>query len=363
MNRTIKFLKMEDSAIFLAGKIKLGKESLPNQGAYMNALDSLDQRIVAALQIDGRAPWAKIASALGEAERTVARRGADLLRDGRVRIRALPNPSRGKRLEQFVLKVTCNPGAAGISAAALARRPETFFTYILTGSADCTAELSSPASKFAELLIRDIGGIPGVSSAATYPVLNHLRTMHQWNPGVLTSGELAELGGTEYSEAPTELANPEQLNKEDRQIMRALERDGRSSYEDLARITGLSVQTAQRRVEKMRREGTLFIRAVFEPALLGLPVEVMLWVKVPFPELDRVEAEILPSPAVRYAAVLAGDFQLVVNAVFPSRAALYAYLKSSDWAVRAQSIEPALVVDALKRSGTLALSFGEELQD
>ena len=329
----------------------------------MDGLNNLDQRIVAALQVDGRASWAKIATALGEPERTVARRGAELLRDGRVRIRALPNPSRLKRLEQFVLKVACKPGTAGIAAAALARRPETFFTYILTGSADCAAELSSPASRFAELLIRDIGSIPGVSSAATYPVLSHLRTMHQWNPGVLTSAELAELGGTEYSEAPTQLRHPEQLNKEDRQILRVLERDGRCSYEELARLTGLSVQTTQRRVEKMRRDGTLFIRAVFEPALLGLPVEVLLWVKVPFPELDLVETEILSSSAVRYCAVLAGDFQLVVNAVFPSRAALYAYLKSSDWAVQAHSIEPALVVDALKRSGTLALSFGEELQE
>jgi hypothetical protein len=82
---------------------------------------------------------------------------------------------------------------------------------------------------------------------------------------------------------------------------------------------------------------------------------------VPFPELDRVEAEMLPSPSVRYAAVLAGDFQLVVDAVFPSRAALSSYLKESAWATRAQAIEPAVVVDALKRSGTMALSFGEDL--
>jgi DNA-binding Lrp family transcriptional regulator len=327
----------------------------------MDVLDELDQRIVGALQVDGRASWAKVAAALGEAERTVARRGSELLRDGRVRIRALPNPSRFRHLEQFVLKVACNPGSAGIAAAALARRPETLYTYILTGSADCAAELSSPASKFAELLIRDIGSIPGVRSAATYPVLSYPRTMHQWNPGVLKPEEIEALGGTRYSEAPTALEHVEQLGKEDRQLLRALERDGRASYEELARITGLSVQTAQRRVERMRREGTLFIRAVFEPALLGLPVEVLLWVKVPFPELDRVEAEMLPSSSVRYAAVLAGDFQLVVDAVFPSRAALSSYLKESAWATRAQAIEPAVVVDALKRSGTMALSFGEDL--
>jgi len=68
----------------------------------------------------------------------------------------------------------------------------------------------------------------------------------------------------------------------------------------------------------------------------------------PFPELDRVDAEMLPSSSVRYAAVLAGDFQLVVDVVFPSRAALSTYLKGSEWATRAQAIEPAVVVDAPK---------------
>jgi DNA-binding Lrp family transcriptional regulator len=122
------------------------------------------------------------------------------------------------------------------------------------------------------------------------------------------------------------------------------------------------VQTTQRRVEKLRREGSLYIRAVFEPSLLGLPVEVLLWVKVPFPDLDQVGAELSRDPSVRYAAVLAGDFQLLIDAVFPSRAGMYNYLKSSAWVKYTQSIEPAVVIDALKRSGTLALSFGQDAE-
>ncbi|AXJ10867.1 Lrp/AsnC family transcriptional regulator [Arthrobacter sp. PM3] len=322
----------------------------------------LDRRIIAALQVDGRASWAKIAATLGEPERTVARRGPELLRQGRVRIRALSNPRRFRHTEQFVLKATCTPGTAGIAASALARRPDTLYTFLLTGSADCAAEMSSPVSTFSDLLIRDIGSLPGVSSASTYPVLNYFRTMHQWDPGVLTPDEVAALGGDAYVQAPTDLGQAPQLGKEDRQILRTLERDGRVSFEELSRVTGLSVQTAQRRVEKLRSEGSLYIRAVFEPALLGLPVEVLLWVKVPFPDLDHVGAELTHDPSVRYAAVLAGDFQLLIDAVFPSRAALYDYLKSAPWVKYTQSIEPAVVIDALKRSGTLALSFGQEAE-
>lgn len=38
-------------------------------------LDSLDRRIVAALQVNGRAGWRRIAAVLDIAERTVAARG------------------------------------------------------------------------------------------------------------------------------------------------------------------------------------------------------------------------------------------------------------------------------------------------
>jgi DNA-binding Lrp family transcriptional regulator len=309
--------------------------------------------------VDGRASWAKIASVLAEPERTVARRGAELLGSGQVRVRALPNPGRIGRTEQFVLKASCSPGTAGIAAAALARRTDSLFTYLLTGSADCAAEISVPAAKVAELTVREIGTIPGVASAATYPVLTHYRTMHQWDPGILSEEEKAQLGGAAYSSAPIDLDGSEGLGKEDRILAQALMQDGRASFEDLGRASGLSVQTVQRRVERMRRDGALYLRAVFEPALIGLPVEALLWVRVPFSQLDGVASMVLESSAVRYAAALAGDFQLVVDAVFESRSALYDYLRHSDWITQTQSIEPALVLEALKRSGTLAAHFGD----
>lgn len=47
---------------------------------------------------------------------------------------------------------------------------------------------------------------------------------------------------------------------------------------------------------------------------------------------------------------------MVVDAVFSSRGDLYAYLKTSEWVHRVQSLEPVLVVEALKRSGTVVWS-------
>ncbi|WP_314192926.1 Lrp/AsnC family transcriptional regulator [uncultured Arthrobacter sp.] len=59
----------------------------------MILLDSLERQIVAALQLDPRCPWRKMAAVLGEPERTVARRGAQLLESGAVSIAAVRPPS------------------------------------------------------------------------------------------------------------------------------------------------------------------------------------------------------------------------------------------------------------------------------
>ena len=52
-------------------------------------LSDLHLRIIAALQVDGRAPWSRIADALGEPERTVARYGVELLERGVVTVAAV----------------------------------------------------------------------------------------------------------------------------------------------------------------------------------------------------------------------------------------------------------------------------------
>ncbi|WP_344986430.1 AsnC family transcriptional regulator [Streptomyces violaceus] len=66
--------------------------------------DSLDRRIISALQIDGRASWHRIATALGEPERTVVRRGTRLLDSGLVRIGAMVVRGRST-----VIGVRCAP--------------------------------------------------------------------------------------------------------------------------------------------------------------------------------------------------------------------------------------------------------------
>jgi DNA-binding Lrp family transcriptional regulator len=328
--------------------------------APARSLNGLDRRIVAALQVSSRASWRTIATVLGEPERTVTRRGAELRASGHVAVRALPEPRRTRGAEQYVFRARCTPGTAAIAARGLARRPETLYSYVLTGSVDCAAEVSCPSRRFADFIVVDLGSIPGVAAAATYPVLSYFRTLHEWRPDLLEP-EQVRLLEDDAGPPGSRGGDPVALTPTDRNLLGALIRDGRTSFEDLARIAGVSIQTARRRVEQMRRDGVFFLRAIFEPEVLGLTTQALLWVQADYPQLDDVGTELVRSPAVRYAAALAGDCQLVVDLVVPDREALYSYLRTEPWTRKVRSIEPSLVVEVLKRSGLVTGRLRDEI--
>ena len=57
----------------------------------------------------------------------------------------------------------------------------------------------------------------------------------------------------------------------DRAIVRALASDGRMSYTDLGKLTGLSTSAVHHRVRRLEERGVLLgYRAVVDPSLLGL---------------------------------------------------------------------------------------------
>ncbi|PXY22562.1 Lrp/AsnC family transcriptional regulator [Prauserella muralis] len=306
-------------------------------------LDTLDKRIIAALQLDGRASWHRIARVLGEPERTVARRGARLLAGGKVVVHGL-----ARHGDMAVLRLRCNPGMLRVAATAMARRADTTFTYLITGSADCAVEISCPPQSFESLLLDELPSTPGLVSCSTNPSLRYYRSVHQWQPDLLTAEEIAELDPV----APVSTGPGAQSYSKDEQLLvRLLAEDGRRPGEELAALSGLSEPTVRRRIDTMRRQGRLLLRAVVEPALLGLPLEALLWVKAPPRSVDTVGEALLASPTVRYAVALAGEYQLLVHVATTDIRALHEFVTTSAWVDDVDSVETAMIVAAPKRTG------------
>ena len=95
------------------------------------------------------------------------------------------------------------------------------------------------------------------------------------------------------------------------------------------------------------------IRTLVEPGLMGLPVEAQLWVQTTPQLIDRLGRALAAAPQVRYAAALAGDYQLLVDVTLPSQDDLYRFISAPWWGESITRVRTAMVVGARKRGGRL----------
>lgn len=310
-------------------------------------LDDLQLRIATALQVDPRAPWRKIAAVLGEPERTVTRRGTELLETGLVNIVGVR-----ARAESALLRLQCMPGTARVAAETVAQRLDSTFSYLVTGGADCVAELVFDKDRMRPVLTTEVPSVVGLTRSYSYPILRYFRTIRRWTTGALTERQVAALTTPQTPEM-TSMFPDEGLQGLDVRIAEILVGDGRITLESLARRADTSETTAARHLERLLASSRVQIRALVEPAVVGLPVEAMLWLKTAPHRVERLGQSLAHHQRVRYAVAVAGDYHVIAHVTFPTNAELYAFLTDSDWTREAESIESTLILHARKRGGRL----------
>lgn len=309
-----------------------------------DSLNDLQRRIAAALQVDGRAPWRKIADTLGEPERTVARYGTGLIENGRVVVAAVSHSE-----HSMVLACKSASGTARLNGEALAQRPDVTFCYLTTGSADVVAEIGY-RENLKELLTLQLPATAGLQSLTAFPILKYFKTIRGWRTGALTEAEeQAMLSRTGPDR--TEWTIPETRGPKDDDIIGALQEDGRVSVEALARRTKMSETSVARRVEWLLGSGQFSIRALVDPALVGFDVEALLWVRAPAHSVEALGCELRQWPEVRYAAAIAGDAQLIVNVTVTTHLELYRLLSRALWEEHGTHVSTDLIFESRKRGG------------
>ncbi|GAB3191195.1 AsnC family transcriptional regulator [Nesterenkonia suensis] len=308
-------------------------------------LDELERRIAEALQVDPRASWRRIARALGEHERLITRRGNALLESRRVVVAGV----RHEGLSTLVRGI-CHPGARLTAAEALALRPDSTFTYMLSGAFDVAAEVvRRPRSPAYSL---DASITPGLAHAETLPILRYFRTIRGWRLGALTAAEAHSLTHGPADTFPDGQA-PATESAVDCAIVDALTADARMSFDEMARRAGVSESTVRRRLDLLLEQNQLSIRALIEPAEAGLHTEALLWMRVPPHRIEQVGTAIAEDPRARYVAAVAGACQLVADLTVRDPQALYACLTESPWARHVDAVDVSVVVGARKRGGQL----------
>jgi DNA-binding Lrp family transcriptional regulator len=312
-------------------------------------LDPVDRGLLHALQVDPRLPFNRIAEVLGVSDQTVARRYRRLWAAGVLRVVALPNPWQMGHSPWFI-RLQCVPDAAAGIAEALARRPDTGWVHLLSGGAeiDCTVLPRDPDPE--ELLLQRLARTDRVVAVSAHAMLWIFAGSRGGVLGpVLDERQLAALRPAP-ADWPDGRSNP--LQPVDRALLDVLGRDARASLAELARATGWSESAVRRRLDWLRRSGTLFFEVDVDPAQLGLRTEARLWITAAPARLAAVGEAISYHPEVPFVAATTGATNLVASVYCSDPGALYRYLTQRLGTLEGvQHVETSPIVRTLKRAG------------
>jgi Lrp/AsnC family leucine-responsive transcriptional regulator len=121
-----------------------------------------------------------------------------------------------------------------------------------------------------------------------------------------------------------------ELNRADRTILAAIQKDGRISTVDLAQRVGLSQTSTSERLKRLQREGYVTgFRAVIDPHRLGL--ELLVFVEITLDKttpdaFDRFSQAVRRAPEVLECHMVAGGFDYLVKARVADMAAYRRFL-------------------------------------
>ncbi|WP_279579376.1 Lrp/AsnC family transcriptional regulator [Fodinicola feengrottensis] len=315
-------------------------------------MDDLDRALADALRINGRAPFARIADVLGVSEQTVARRYRRLRSAGILRVVGGVD---GARLgySSWTIRLRCTPDAATAIAAALARRPDTYWVHILSGGTEisCFIQAHTTEERDDALLLEKLPRTTRVLAMTAHAMLRGYAAPSGWS-GIarLSAAQVEKLRPPqpEAATGTTELTDPDQA------LLEILARDGRAGHADLAAATGWSESTVRRRIDGLARAGILRYELDISPEALGFHAEARLWMTVRPTGLIAVAQAMANHPYVQFAAVTTGPTNLMVALACPDSDALFDCVTGEIGSFEdVQTLETAPLIRTVKRTGAV----------
>ncbi|MEX0983491.1 MAG: Lrp/AsnC family transcriptional regulator [Actinomycetota bacterium] len=143
-------------------------------------LDQMDERIVEALNHDGRRPFTQIARELGVNEATIRHRYARLVRRGVIQVVAISDAlALGLVFAEAGVRVRGGP--VGRTVGALVEIPEVDYVAVCTGAYDLLIEVvCTDNDHLLRVLDEEVRSAPGVDSIDTFTILQVPKHSYGW---------------------------------------------------------------------------------------------------------------------------------------------------------------------------------------
>jgi Lrp/AsnC family transcriptional regulator, regulator for asnA, asnC and gidA len=114
----------------------------------------------------------------------------------------------------------------------------------------------------------------------------------------------------------------------DREIIRMLQRNGRTSNTDIARVLQVTETTVRKRIARLIDEGLVNVVAVPTPRAVGMTMSAIIGISVLLPRLQAVSERLTSCPEVRYIGVATGRYDIIVEAFFNDQAHLLEFVST-----------------------------------
>src|ERR1700749_73948 len=96
------------------------------------------------------------------------------------------------------------------------------------------------------------------------------------------------------------------IDEVDRDIIRLLQHDGRSSNTEIGRALGLTETTIRKRIARLVGEGLMSIVAVPTPEAVGMTTSAIIGISVELQAIHAISDQLVSQPEVRYVGVSTG---------------------------------------------------------
>ncbi|KUN29329.1 AsnC family transcriptional regulator [Streptomyces antibioticus] len=312
-------------------------------------LDSLDLKLLQALQLDGRAPFNRIAAVLDVSDQTVARRYRRLTTTVNLRVLGMTDGTRLGR-QNWLARLHCSPDVAERLADALAKRPDTLYVALMSGGTEIICGMKPRNTRERdELLLERLPRTPHVGSVTAHCLLHRF---YGGPLGWLTKIEALDAGQQEALRLPTPapLEVPVLLDAADDELLALLARDGRTTLSALQTATGQPESAVKRRLDRLRSTGVLYFGVQYDHETMGHDVQAMLWLTVAPHATAAVGRALADHPEVQFASATTGLANLVAFGLFRSPEHVYAYLNEKIGILDGiRSVETAFILRQVKQ--------------
>lgn len=311
--------------------------------------DELDRQLLHALQLNGRAPFSRIAEVLGVSDQTIARRYSRLRSAGSLRVLGVTDPTVLGEVSWFV-RVQCAPDVATPVAEALARRDDTTWVSLTSGGTEiaCVTRAGREEDGNA-LLLQKLPRTPRVQGVTAQCILH---TFFGGAKGLINKQRHLtpeQVDALVVRRPPAGEVDPGPLTEADHRMLAVLANDGRAGFAELAQASGTSQSTVRRRLSELLDSGVLYLDTEFDRRILALDTRAMLWLSVTPAELVAAGEAMAEHVEVAFCAAVSGASNLTASVVCSGVTELYAYLTEKVAKLPGvQAVESAPVIRTVK---------------